>query len=81
MLRRADITGQLHPCETVHAITVHLRRLSVAGVKYGGGADTLALCGAKAAWDLRNDYIQIARCRKCRVAAGLGQFPEGLRYA
>lgn len=40
-------------CETIAAIVWHIRVLGPAGAKYGGGADTLALCGADPAWDLR----------------------------
>jgi len=30
----------------------HIRRLTEAGPKYGGGADTKALCGREVRWDL-----------------------------
>ena len=72
--------GDLIACETVAAITVHLRRLSAAGSKYGGGADTPALCGAKPSWDLKSD-VETARCQRCRKAARMSIYPEGLRYA
>lgn len=42
-------------CETVTAggnARWHIRALTRKGRMLGGGADTLALCGAKAAWDL-----------------------------
>lgn len=45
-------------CETVHASGTspwHIRELTSAGKKLGGGADTLALCGRKASWDLISD--------------------------
>lgn len=41
-------------CERVTATELsphHVRTLTEAGMKPGGGADTLALCGAKVAWD------------------------------
>ncbi len=58
-------------CETIPAITIHLRQLTAAGPKYGGGADTKALCGAPVSWDLPNSNIEIARCRRCRELAGM----------
>lgn len=39
-------------CETLAAYSWHIRPLTSKGKKFGGGADTLALCGAKASWDL-----------------------------
>lgn len=42
-------------CESAHASSRsvwHLRRLTRAGRKPGGGADTPALCGRVVAWDL-----------------------------
>ena len=74
------VNANLIACETVAAITIHLRPLGDAGPKYGGGADTLALCGAKVSWDLQCDTEQ-ARCQTCRKAAGMSLYPEGLRYA
>jgi hypothetical protein len=42
-------------CETSASTgCYHLREISPAGLKLGGGADTLTLCGLKAAWD--NNY-------------------------
>jgi hypothetical protein len=39
-------------CETVAAYVWHIRPLTAVGRKLSGGADTKALCGAKAAWDI-----------------------------
>lgn len=42
-------------CEAVTASGAspwHIRKLTQAGRKLGGGADTLALCGRKVSWDL-----------------------------
>lgn len=63
--------GALVLCETTAAVTIHLRRLSSAGPKYGGGADTKTLCGMKPSWDLECRNTEIARCKKCREAAGM----------
>lgn len=45
-------------CETIAASTTHIRVLSSAGPKYGGGADTRALCGAKASWDTKTPFSE-----------------------
>jgi hypothetical protein len=45
-------------CETVIAGPLsrwHIRPLTEKGKKLGGGADTVALCGKKVAWDLNVD--------------------------
>jgi len=42
-------------CETMTAGAFapwHIRKLTTAGRKLGGGSDTPALCGRKVAWDL-----------------------------
>lgn len=42
-------------CERVTASPTsphHIRPLTTAGKKMSGGADTVALCGAKVAWDV-----------------------------
>jgi hypothetical protein len=42
-------------CETATAgsrTPWHIRLISPTGPKYGGGADTPALCGTEVAWDL-----------------------------
>ena len=50
----------------------HIRHLTDKGWKYGGGADTKALCGRKVAWDLRvkiTDFnITNNCCQKCQEA-------------
>ena len=58
-------------CERATATSTspwHIRRLTDAGRKLGGGADTPALCGCEVAWDLSTevptgsfDYV----CRQC----------------
>lgn len=43
-------------CETITAgpeTPWHIRELTSAGRKLGGGADTLSLCNKKVSWDLR----------------------------
>lgn len=43
-------------CETVTAGPTtfwHIRPLTARGHKFGGGADTPALCGRKVSWDLK----------------------------
>lgn len=58
-------------CETAAATehtAWHIRELTEKGKKFGGGADTPALCGRKVAWDL--DVTITKRqldngCRKC----------------
>jgi len=39
-------------CETLAANLWHIRQLTDAGQKRGGGADTPTLCGLTAAWDV-----------------------------
>ena len=56
-------------CETIAAYVWHIRPLTDAGRKLGGGADTEALCGAKALWDI-NVPVNLTGdidglCRKC----------------
>lgn len=48
------------PCETVAAITVHLRQI--------GESETL--CGSRVGWDLSGDPRHEVRCRDCMTAAG-----------
>jgi len=61
-------------CEHAHATPWskwHIRRLTAAGLKLGGGADTPALCGRTVAWDLsqlatgRVDADHEFVCGKC----------------
>lgn len=42
-------------CETIAASLKHIRQLTDAGRKLGGGADSPTLCGTKPAWDLKLD--------------------------
>ena len=47
--------NQFSFCESLQATSVspwHIRRLTAAGPKYRGGADTESLCGRKMGWDL-----------------------------
>jgi hypothetical protein len=62
-------------CETTHAGPLspwHIRELTMAGKKFGGGADTLALCGRKVAWDLEviitPRHIADSTCSLCRAS-------------
>ena len=56
----------------------HIRRLTHVGKKLGGGADTLALCGTKVAWDLNAEitYHQLqsccAACARAYITASSG---------
>lgn len=60
--------GDTVVCETVHAITTHARVIGPSGPRYGGGADTRALCGSVVAWDTRIPLnMDNVRCRKCRA--------------
>lgn len=60
-------------CEPVWASSIsrwHIRKLSFKGSKYGGGADTPALCGLdlRCGWDLRvdiTDHHLGHTCSKC----------------
>jgi hypothetical protein len=47
-------------CETLTAFVWHIRRLTDAGQKFGGGADTESLCGADVRWDLQAPVTEIA---------------------
>ena len=59
-------------CETVTAAPLglwHIRKLTKNGYKYGGGADTKALCGKKVSWDMAVDitkyHLENNTCKKC----------------
>jgi len=58
-------------CESVHASSLspwHIRRLTDAGKKLGGGADTKSLCGREMCWDLEVNIEAIHQdicCRTC----------------
>lgn len=59
-------------CETVTAggtTPWHIRPLTSKGYKYGGGADTPALCGREVAWDLgvEVDASRERTCQRCRA--------------
>lgn len=56
-------------CETLAAYTWHIRPLTSKGKKYSGGADTLALCGSKASWDLMG-IITLKSLQSSSVCAG-----------
>lgn len=62
-------------CETVAVYRWHIRELTETGRHLGGGADSLTLCGLKAAWDLPYEvktrpYTNL--CKMCRK-----RFEEG----
>lgn len=59
-------------CETAHARPTspwHIRPLTDNGAKFGGGADTLALCGRTVAWDLNikitKHHLDKNTCKTC----------------
>ena len=59
-------------CETVTAGPAsrwHIRKLTSVGQKFGGGADTKALCGRTVSWDLKSTVEPKAAldhgCREC----------------
>ena len=68
--------GDFSFCESVHATGRswwHIRKLTEAGGKYGGGIDTNSLCGhVKDGWDLRVEINQFqldkVTCLNCRKA-------------
>lgn len=62
-------TGDLITCESAACVVVHIRRLGEKGPCYGGGADTLALCHTRVAWDTHL-LVSDATCRGCRKVAG-----------
>jgi hypothetical protein len=71
------MTNEYAFCETIAACTTHIRVLTDRGRKEGGGADTLALCGAKAEWDTKTPFSAAlvvswdpwpyALCRQCKT--------------
>ena len=78
--RKPKVTPAAAPqyacCERVTATgssPFHIRELSAAGMFTGGGADTLALCGATVAWDTSATTLQ-------RVVDGLPNQHESFRY-
>ncbi len=64
-------------CETITAggaTPWHIRPLTAKGQMFGGGADTIALCGRVVAWDVAVDLTKHHLshcCKKC-----LEQFME-----
>jgi len=60
-------------CETVTAASRtpwHIRQLTKAGLKLGGGADTKSLCDRVVCWDINvelSDYHLARCCHKCAV--------------
>lgn len=82
--RRAVPAPRLALCERVTATGTsphHIRELSERGMLTSGGADTLALCGAKVAWDtselvltqlpqiIKNGHASFHICVECAAAA------------
>lgn len=62
-------------CETITASgssSWHLRQLTQTGPKYGGGADTPALCGREVSWDLEvpltEHHLRRNVCHECLAA-------------
>jgi hypothetical protein len=60
-------------CEFVSATPFskwHIRLLTEKGQKFGGGADTLALCGRAVSWDLNvtitEHHLVHQSCSTCR---------------
>ncbi len=54
-VEKVEIVPLYSLCEAVTATAislVHIRKLTEAGRKLGGGADTPALCGRNVSWDL-----------------------------
>jgi hypothetical protein len=66
-------------CETLVAGgTWHIRELTAGGEKFGGGADSLALCGREVCWDLQSPIVsrllELSNC--CKKCTGLFVAPE-----
>lgn len=62
-------------CETKHASSGsrwHIRKLTSAGRKQGGGADSRSLCGLEVSWDLRTPVTPE------QVATACGHCARGL---
>jgi hypothetical protein len=56
-------------CETVTAggrTPWHIRKLTDKGHRYGGGADTLALCGRKVSWDVDVEITEHHLTHSCK---------------
>lgn len=57
-------------CEPVYAGPLapwHIRPLTVKGPKFGGGADTLALCDREVAWDLNVNITEHHLGHSCKA--------------
>ena len=60
-------------CESVHATSTspwHIRPLTSAGRKLGGGIDTPSLCGVvRVGWDLKTpiDDVRLRHCGVCKT--------------
>jgi len=59
-------------CESVYATPYsrwHIRKLTKAGKKYGGGADSFALCGRRVDWDMEVEltdfHLKNNSCQEC----------------
>lgn len=51
-------------CETMAAITLHLRLRADGEIRYVGGLKVKTLCGMQAAWDTKH-AVEDARCTRC----------------
>ena len=83
-MRDVRAAGTLWRCETQYATPLspeHLRQITAAGPKIGGGADTTALCGRVVAWDTHpataDDVANDRLCPRCATSAA--DLPEGSR--
>ena len=70
--RQDDLNPEgLIGCETLAAITTHLRNTADIPPSYGGHFGGMpTLCGRKASWDIKSP-IESTSCRLCREKAGL----------
>lgn len=67
-----ELTVRFSFCEPVHAVPLgrwHIRPLTARGHKYGGGCDTISLCGLPMGWDLEPQisrfHLAKNTCNKC----------------
>lgn len=66
-------TGEFVFCERINATGSspwHIRKLTSNGTKFGGGADTKALCGKDVSWDLKVNISNInlaVSCPQCHI--------------
>jgi len=76
-------------CESVTASSQsrwHIRQLTEAGMKLGGGADTSSLCGRQVAWDLQVEITERLLshcCKKCaeEYRIQVRRLPQGGRVS